>query len=116
MSVGRRSLIELTLQRYLDVLLSGENFGKGSQLVATDGLFRLNRSSTKEPAMGAGVMRHDITIPHRSEQVDGQYSSTQAELAAVVLVLQGTPRADDLALLIDNATAIQRLRCDVILI
>jgi len=47
------------LQRYLDALPSGEYFGKGYQVVATDGSLRLNRSSTKEPAMGAGVMLHD---------------------------------------------------------
>ena len=49
--------------------------------------------------MGAGVMWHDAAIPHRSEQVGGQHSSTRAELAAVVMALQGTPRADDLAIL-----------------
>ena len=32
------------------------------------------------------------------------------ELAAVVMALQGTPRADDLTILIDSAAAIQRLR------
>jgi len=42
--------------------------------------------------------------------VGGQHSSTRAELAAVVMALQGTPRADDLAILIDSAAAIQRLR------
>ena len=98
------------LQRYLDALPSGEYFGKGYQVVATDGSLRLNRSSTKEPAMGAGVMWHDAAIPHRSERVGGQHSSTRAELAAVVMALQGTPRADDLAILIDSAAAIQRLR------
>ena len=35
-------------------------------------------------------------------------SSTRAELAAVVMALQGTPRADDLAILIDSAAAIQK--------
>ena len=44
------------LQRYLDALPSDEYFGKGYQVVATDATLRLNRSSTKEPAMGAGVM------------------------------------------------------------
>ena len=37
-------------------------------------------------------------MPHRSEWLGGQRSSTRAELAAVVMALQGTPRADDLAL------------------
>jgi len=97
------------LQRYLDALLSGEYFGKGYQVVATDGSLRLNRSSTKEPAVGVGVMWHNAAIPHRSERVGGQHSSTRAELAAVVMALQGTPRADDLAILIDSAAAIQRL-------
>ena len=60
--------------------------------------------------MGAGVVWHDVGIPHRSERVGGQHSSMRAELAAVVMSLQGTPRADDLAILIDSATAIQRLR------
>jgi len=60
--------------------------------------------------MGAGVMWHNTTIPHRSEWVGGPHSSTQAQLAAVVMVLQGTPRADDLEILIDSAAAIQRLR------
>ena len=59
--------------------------------------------------MGAGVMWHNATIPHRSEWVGGQHSSTWAELAAVVMALQGTPRADDLAILIDSTAAIQRL-------
>jgi len=62
--------------------------------------------------MGAGVMWHDAAIPHSlgSERVGGQHSSTRAELARVVMPLQGTPRADDLAILIDSAAAIQRLR------
>jgi len=60
--------------------------------------------------MGAGVMWYNATIPHRSERVGGQHSSTQAELATVVMALQGTSRADDLAILIDSAAAIQRLR------
>jgi len=55
-------------------------------------------------------MWHDAAIPHRSEWVGGQHSSTRAELAAVVMALQGTPRADDLAILINSAAAIQRLR------
>jgi len=55
-------------------------------------------------------MWHDAAIPHRSERVGDQHSSTRAELAAVVMALQGTPRADDLAILIDSAAAIQRLR------
>jgi len=91
------------LQRYLNALQSGEYFGKGHQGVATDGSLRLIRSSTKEPAMRAGVMWHNATLPHRSEQVGGQHSSTRAELAAVVMALHGTPRADDLAILIDSA-------------
>jgi len=98
------------LQRYLDALPRSEYFGKGYQVEATDGLSWLNRSSTKEPAMGAGVMWHDAAISHRSERVGVQHSSTRLELAAVVMVLQGTPRADDLAILIDSAAAIQRLR------
>jgi len=98
------------LQQYLDALPSGEYFEKGYQVVATDGSLRLNRSSTKEPAMGAGVTWLDAAIPHRSERVGSQHSSTRAELAAVVMALQGTPRADDLAILIDSAAAIQRLR------
>jgi len=98
------------LQRYLDALPSGEYFEKGYQVVATDGSLRLNRSSTREPAMGAGVMWHDAAISHRSERVSGQHSSTQVELAAVVVALHGTPRAHDLAILIDSAVAIQRLR------
>jgi len=60
----------------------------------------------KEPAMGVGVMWHDAAIPYRSKRVGGQHSSTRA----VVMALQGTPRADDLAILIDSAAAIQRLR------
>jgi len=60
--------------------------------------------------MGAGIMWHNAAIPQRSERVGGQHSSTRAELAAVVMALQGTPRADDLAILIDSAAAIQRLR------
>jgi len=59
--------------------------------------------------MGARVICHNATIPHRSERVGGQHSSIRAELAAVVMALQGTPRADDLAILIDSAAAIQRL-------
>jgi len=98
------------LQRYLDALPRGEYFGKGYQVIATDGSLRLNRFSTKEPAMGVGVMWHDTAIPNRSERVGSQYSSTRAELAAVVMVLQGTPRADDQAILIDSTAAIQRLR------
>jgi len=98
------------LQRYLDALPSGKYFGKGYQVVTTDGSLRLNRSSIKEPVMGAGVMWHDVGILHRSKRVGGQHSCTRAELAAVVMALQGTPRADDLAILIDSAAAIQRLR------
>jgi len=98
------------LQRYLNALPSCEHFGKGCQVVATDGLLRLNRSSTKEPAMGAGVMWHNATIPHRSEQVGGQHSSTRAEKVAGVMALEGTPRDDDLAIFIDSAANIQRLR------
>jgi len=60
--------------------------------------------------MGAGVMWHDAAIPHRSEWVGGQHFSTRAELAAVVMALQGTPRADDQAILINSAAAIQRSR------
>ena len=60
--------------------------------------------------MGAGVMWHNATNPYRSERVGGQHSSARAELAAMVMALQGTPRADDLAILIDSAAAIQRLR------
>jgi len=98
------------LQRYPDALPCDDVFGKGYQVVATDGSLRLNRANTKEPAMGAGVTWHDAAIPHRSERVGGQHSSALAELAAVVMALQGTPRTDDLAILIDSAAAIQRLR------
>jgi ribonuclease HI len=98
------------LQRYLDVLPSGEYCGKCYQVVATDGSSRPNQSSTKEHAMGAGVIWHGAAIPHRSKRVGGQHSSTLAELAAVVMALQGTPHADDLAILIDSAAAIQRLQ------
>jgi len=55
-------------------------------------------------------MWHDAPIPHRSDLVGGQHSSTRAELAAVVMALQGTPRADDPAILIDSTAAIPRLR------
>jgi len=54
-------------------------------------------------------MWHEAVIPHRSRQMGGQYS-TPEELAEVVMALQGTPQADDLAILIDSAAAIQRLR------
>jgi len=64
----------------------------------------------KEPVMGVGIMWFHAAIPHRSERVGGQHSSTRAELVAVVLTLQGTPRADDLAILIDSAVVIQRFR------
>jgi len=60
-------------------------------VVATDGSLRLNRCSTKGPALGAGVMKYNATVPHRSERVGGQHSSTLAELVAVVMGLQGTP-------------------------
>ena len=89
-----------SLQRYLNALPSGEYFGKGYQVVVTDESLQLNQSSTKEPAMGAGVMWHNAAIPHRSKRVGGQHSSTRAELAAVVMALQGTSRADDLVILI----------------
>jgi len=79
-------------------------------VVATDSSLRLNRSTTKEPAMGAGVIWHNATNPRRSERVGSQHSSTRAELAAVVMSLQGTPQADGLAILIDSTAAIQRLR------
>jgi len=59
--------------------------------------------------MGAEVMWYDAAISHRSERVGDQHSSTRAELAAVVMALQGTPRGDDLAILIDSAAVIQRL-------
>ena len=62
------------LKRYFDALPSGEYFRKGYQVVATDGSLHLNRSSTKEPAMGVRVMWHDTAIPHRSEWVGGQHS------------------------------------------
>jgi len=94
----------------MDALPSGVYFEKGYQVVATDASLRLNRSSAKEPAIGAGDMWHDAAMPHRSEWVGGQHSSTRAELVAVVMALLGTPRADDLAILIDSAAAIQRLR------
>jgi len=92
------------LQRNLDTLSSGEYFGNGYQVVATNESLRLNRSSTKEPAMGAGVMWHDATIPHRSERVGGQHSSTRADLATVVMALKGSPRAESLAILIALST------------
>ena len=79
-------------------------------MVATDGLLQLNQSSMKDPAVGEGAMWHNAAIPHRSEWVGGQYSSTRAELPAVVMALQGTPRADDVSILIDSAAAIQRLQ------
>ena len=66
-------------------------------MVTTDGSLRLNRSSTKEPAMGVGVIWHDAAIPHRSERVGGQHSSTRVEQAAVVMALQEIPCAVDLA-------------------
>jgi len=47
--------------------------------------------------MRAGVIWHDATVPHKSEQVGGTHSSTRAEQAAVVMALQGIPRTDDLA-------------------
>ena len=55
-------------------------------------------------------MCHNATTPHRSERVVGQHFSTRAELAAVVMALQETPQADDLAILTDSAAAIHRLR------
>jgi len=90
------------LQWYLNTLPSGEYFGKDYQVVATNGSLWLNPSSTKEPTMEARFTWHNATIPHRSEWVGGQHSSTRAELAAVVMAWQGTPRADDLAILIDK--------------
>ena len=60
--------------------------------------------------MGAGVIWHNATIPQRSERVGSQHSSTQVELAAVVMALQRTPQANGLAILIDSTAAIQRLR------
>ena len=98
------------LQRYLDALPIRQYLGQGYHVVVSDRSLQLNRSSTKEPAMGARVMWHDAAIPHRSGWVGGQHSSTRAELVAVVVALQGTHFADDLAILIDSADAIQRLR------
>ena len=60
----------------------------------------------REPAMGAGVTWHDAAIPHRSKRVGYHHSSTRAEVATVVMALQGTPRADNLAILIDSKSRI----------
>jgi len=79
-------------------------------VAATDGSLRLNQSSTKEFAMGAGVIWHNATIPQRSELVGSQHSSTRAELAAVVMAVLKTPQAHGLAILIDSTASIQRLR------
>jgi len=38
---------------------------------------------------------HDAAIPHRSERMGGQHSSTRTELETVVMALRGLPRADD---------------------
>jgi len=84
--------------------------GKSYQVEATDQSLRLNRPISKEPAMRAGVMCHDVEIPHSSERVVGQHSNTWVELAAVVMKLQGTSRADNLAIIINSAAGIQRLR------
>jgi len=68
-------LIELTarspcLQRYLYALPNGEYVGKGYRVVATDGSLRLNRSSTKEPAMGPGC--HDCGSCKPTWGADGE--------------------------------------------
>jgi len=101
------------LQWYLNTLPSGEYFGKGYQVVATHGSSLLNWSGEEESAMGVGVMWHNATRWWYPTDPNGWVanapSSTRAELAAVVMALQGTPRAYDLAILIDSAAAIQRL-------
>jgi len=99
------------LQRYLDALPSGEYFGKGYQVVATNGslqIIDLARNSLPWERGSCGT-----TLPYPTDPngwLGGQHSSTRAELAAVVMALQGDPRADDLAILIDSAAAIQRLQ------
>jgi len=85
-------------------------------VVATDGSLWLIRPSTQEPARGVEVMWHSVGIQHRSDRVGGQHSSTRAELVAVVMApatrnpSRRTPRADDLAILIDSAAAVRERR------
>jgi len=84
---------------------------KVTQVVITDGseLLRLYGSSTKEPAMRAGIIWYNVGVHHRSEPVGCQHFSTQPELAAVVMTLQETPRTEDLANLIYSTVAIEIL-------
>jgi len=57
-------------------------------VVATDAWLSLNQSSTKGPAVGARVMWNIVGIHHRTKRVDGQHSSTRAELVAIVKALK----------------------------
>jgi len=66
------------------------------QIVAAKLIYHV-RACLRTRKLGARVMGYDAKIPHKSERVGCTHSSTRAEQAAVVMVLQGIPCADDLA-------------------
>ena len=88
--------------------LPGAKYHTQGLVMATDGSLR-KRTSPKEFSMGAGVAstgRHPMRI---SLRVGGQFSSTRAELVAIVVALQRAERHATVAILVDSSAALRRL-------
>jgi ribonuclease HI len=118
-----------SLQTYLRALPSGQYYGIGRCLVATNGSLKLRRRERERETMGAGVAWQQDVAEHRgrdshpegeqreggtgahnvSRRVAGNLSSTRAELAAIAQAVKMAPIEKELVILIDSAAAIRRL-------
>jgi hypothetical protein len=58
-----------SLKTYLRALPSGQHYGKGSCIVATDGSLRLRRKQEEGETMGAGVAWQQEAEVHREGEI-----------------------------------------------
>ena len=97
-----------SLRTYLGAL-PGAKYRTSGRVLATDGSLRTRKRSTGEFSMGAGVAGVGGDALRISVKVGGQFSSTRAELVAIVLALQASICTQSLAVLVDSSAALQRL-------
>ena len=97
----------VSLQTYLTAL-PGYGYRNQGTVVATDGSLRTRKHTSGEMSMGAGIAAGDGDL-RLSFRVGGQFSSTRSELVAIVLALRTMEQVQTLFILVDCATALQRL-------
>ena len=62
-----------SLQTYLRALPSGQYYGLGKCLVATDGSLKLRRRERERKTMGAGVAWQQEVAEHRDNHPEGEH-------------------------------------------